>query len=108
MAQKVTTRYVDDLDGSEADGPVTFGLDGRDYEIDLSEINATQLRDSLAPYVEAARKVKGGKAAKATTRPSRNPESQAIREWAKAQGLPIKERGRVPEEYVIRYNNRAA
>ena len=27
MAQKVQTLYVDDLDGSEADGTIRFGLD---------------------------------------------------------------------------------
>ena len=28
MAQKVQTFFVDDLDGSEADGTVRFGVDG--------------------------------------------------------------------------------
>ena len=36
MAQKVQTFFVDDLDGSEAEGTVLFGLDGTRYEIDLS------------------------------------------------------------------------
>jgi len=48
MAQKVDVRFVDDLDGSEASGTVSFALDGRAYEIDLSEENAAKLRDSLA------------------------------------------------------------
>jgi hypothetical protein len=106
MAQKVITSYVDDLDGTAADGPVKFGLDGRNYEIDLSDDNAQRLRDALAPYVGAARK--GGKDAKATKAPARNPDSQAIREWCQEQGLPVKNRGRIPEEYVIRYNDRDA
>jgi hypothetical protein len=38
MAQKVQTLFVDDLDGSEAEGTVRFGLDGTDYEIDLNGI----------------------------------------------------------------------
>jgi hypothetical protein len=49
MAQKVQTLFVDDLDGSEAEGTVRFGLDGTDYEIDLNAKNAQQLRDALAP-----------------------------------------------------------
>jgi Lsr2 len=48
MAQKVQTLFVDDLDGSEAEGTVRFGLDGTDYEIDLNAKNARQLRDALA------------------------------------------------------------
>jgi hypothetical protein len=106
MAQQTLIHYVDDLDGTAADGPVKFGLDGRDYEIDLSDGNAQRLRDALAPYVGAARKL--GKAAKAAKAPPRNPETAAIRDWCREQGLQIKDRGRIPEEYVIRYNNRDA
>jgi hypothetical protein len=106
MAQQILTHYIDDLDGTAADGPVKFGLDGREYEIDLSDDNAQRLRNALAPYVGAARKL--GKAAKATKAPTRNPDTAAIREWCRAQGLEVKDRGRIPEEYVIRYNNRAA
>ncbi len=47
MAQKIQTLFVDDLDGSEAEGTVRFGLDGTDYEIDLNAENAQALRDAL-------------------------------------------------------------
>src|SRR5512138_1573289 len=57
MAQKVQILLTDDLDGSEAAGTVRFGLDGTDYEIDLSEKNESVLRDALAQYVGSARKV---------------------------------------------------
>jgi hypothetical protein len=30
MAQKIQTIFVDDIDGSEAEGTVRFGLDGTD------------------------------------------------------------------------------
>src|SRR6185503_15570604 len=56
MAQQVNVKFVDDLDGSDATGTVSFALDGRAYEIDLSEDNAARLRDSLASFVGAARK----------------------------------------------------
>ena len=49
MAQKVQTLYVDDLDGSEADGTIRFGLDGAEYEIDLNGKHTRELRDVLAP-----------------------------------------------------------
>jgi hypothetical protein len=44
VAQKVQTLFVDDIDGSDAEGTVRFGLDGTDYEIDLNAKNAQALR----------------------------------------------------------------
>ena len=68
MAQKIQTMFVDDLDGSEADGTVRFGLDGTHYEIDLSVVHAEELRSALAPYAKACRKGTG-----ATRLPSPQP-----------------------------------
>ena len=56
MAQKIQTLFVDDLDGSEAEGTVRFGLDGANYEIDLSTVHAEELRNVLAPYARAGRR----------------------------------------------------
>ena len=53
MAQKIQTLFIDDLDGSAAEGTVRFGLDGTEYEIDLNVAHARQLRDALARYVDA-------------------------------------------------------
>ncbi len=60
VAQKVQTLFIDDLDGSAAEGTVRFGLDGMEYEIDLNAGHAQQLRDALAAYVRAGRRVSGG------------------------------------------------
>ena len=59
MAQKVQTLLIDDLDGGEANGTVRFGIDGADYEIDLSAKHAEALRKALAPYLGAARRAPG-------------------------------------------------
>ena len=56
MAQKVEVRLEDDLDGGPAEHTVTFALDGKDYEIDLSNSNAEKLREALRPYVATGRK----------------------------------------------------
>ena len=56
MAQKVNIVLVDDIDGSEASETVVFAIDGRDYEIDLSDANAQKLRDAIAPFVAHARR----------------------------------------------------
>src|SRR4051794_19239453 len=59
MAQKVQVILVDDVDGGEAAETVSFALDGVSYEVDLSEKNASALRDALAPWVGHARRVGG-------------------------------------------------
>ncbi|GAB3285566.1 histone-like nucleoid-structuring protein Lsr2 [Parasphingorhabdus pacifica] len=112
MAQKVTVQLVDDVDGSEAESTVEFSLDGVDYTIDLSEDNATKLRDALASYVSSARRTggrkrPGGKANKsASAAPSAadRERNQAIREWAREQGMQVSDRGRIPSEIVEAYD----
>ena len=56
MAQKIQTLFIDDIDGGEAEGTVRFGLDGTDYEIDLSAKNAAALRKALAKYIDSGRR----------------------------------------------------
>ena len=116
MAQKVTVKLVDDLDGSEAGETVEFGLDGAFYEIDLSEDNAERLRDALAEYVEHARrsggrKRTGGRVAVAGRAPrtasADREQNQAMREWARKQGMNISDRGRIPKEVAEAYNAQA-
>jgi Lsr2 len=48
VAQKVQTLLIDDIDGSEAEGTVRFGLDGTGYEIDVNAAHAAELRGALA------------------------------------------------------------
>src|SRR2546430_9149112 len=89
MAQKVQTLFVDDLDGSAAEGAVRFSLDGTDYEIDLNAKNAQALRDALAHYIEAARRVSGG--ARRQPRDGRKASANGVnttqgREYAQAPG----------------------
>ena len=106
MAQKIQTLFIDDLDGSEAEGTVRFGLDGVEYEIDLSAEHARELRDALARYVGAARRATGSarRPARAGRRGSAGgPNPTEVREWAKEQGIEVKDRGRVPAELVVRF-----
>ena len=99
MAQKVQTLFVDDIDGSDAEGTVRFGLDGTDYEIDLNAKNAQALRDALARYMGAARRVSGSTRRQPSSgrkAPANGLNTTEVREWAKAQGIEVKDRGRVP------------
>jgi hypothetical protein len=59
VAQKIQTLFIDDIDGSEAEGTVRFALDGAEYEIDLNAKNAEALRKALSRYVDAARRSSG-------------------------------------------------
>src|SRR5579859_1227303 len=108
MAQKIQTLFIDDIDGGEADGTVRFGLDGAEYEIDLSVAHDAELRDALSRYVGHARKVTARGARQPAGRGAgRRPSSidtTAIRAWARENGIDIKERGRVPAEVVAKYH----
>ena len=47
MAQKVHIQLEDDIDGGPAEETITFALDGRGYEIELSASNTEKLREAL-------------------------------------------------------------
>ncbi|MBQ0985301.1 Lsr2 family protein [Streptomyces sp. F63] len=100
MAQKVQVLLVDDLDGGEADETVTFALDGKTYEIDLTTANADKLRSLLEPYTRSGRRTGGraaggrGKARGTSTGGSQ--DTAKIRAWAKENGYEVNDRGRVP------------
>jgi hypothetical protein len=104
MAQKVQLLFIDDIDGGEADGTVRFGLDGAEYEIDLSAKHSDEMRDALKNYITHARKVGGGprRAGRGPRKPS-TIDTVAVRAWARENGYDIKERGRVPAEVAAKY-----
>jgi hypothetical protein len=111
VAQKVTVQLVDDVDGSVAESTVEFGLDGVNYTIDLSAKNASDLRDALSAYVASARRTggrkrtgsKAGKAVGSAPSTADRERNQAIREWAREQGMQVSDRGRIPSEIVEAY-----
>lgn len=105
MAQKIQTLFTDDIDGSEAEGTVRFGLDGTEYEIDLNAGHAQALRTALARYVEAARRAPGARRPTQSRRRGNASglDSTKVRDWARSQGIEVKDRGRVPAELVVRF-----
>src|SRR5438270_13536945 len=107
MAQKIQTLFIDDIDGSEAEGTFRFGLDGTEYEIDLSKKHAEALRKSLELYVGAARKGPGSRRPGRTRRqPSANGASSTeVRAWAKSQRIAGKDRGRIPAALVVQFTS---
>ena len=104
MAQKVNIVLVDDLDGTEATETVTFGLDGVSYEIDLNDGNAAALREAMSGYVGHARKVSGGGRRARKSGASSTSNTKDVREWAKAQGMEVSERGRISADVQQAYD----
>lgn len=106
MAQQVHTLFIDDIDGGAAEGTVRFALDGTEYEIDLSAEHTAELHNALTNYITHARKV-GGAQRQRATRGRRGAASSfdtaKVREWARQNGLEIKDRGRVPADVVEKY-----
>lgn len=101
MAQKVSITLVDDIDGTSAAETLTFGLDGRQYEIDLNKKNAQKLRAALSGYVQVARAT--GKAKVQRTKTSSGPSAKEVRAWAQEQGIEVPAQGRVPKALVEQY-----
>jgi hypothetical protein len=107
MAQRIQTLLIDDLDGGEAAGTVRFGLDGTEYEIDLSAAHSDELRKALEQYLAHARRTGGtARSAARSRRGSAAVDSSKVRDWAKGQGIEVKDRGRVPADVVEQYNGR--
>ena len=105
MAQRVNVLLVDDIDGSDAEETIKFGLDGTHYEIDLNLKRAGELRALVAPFIEKARKVTGPGARSAQPRRSAvsDDRNKEIRDWARGRGLKVNERGRIPADIVAEY-----
>jgi Lsr2 len=115
MAQQTTVRFIDDLDGSDAVGTVSFALENRTYEIDLSDENTDKLHDALAPFIEHGRQVSGRGAGRGRRRGQSQPseekkparsnreETAAIRQWARANGHKVNDRGRISKSVVEAY-----
>jgi len=116
VAKRTIHVLVDDIDGGDAEETVKFALDGVQYEIDLSEKNASKLRDAFGPFVAAGTRVGrggvvvGGRAATARGRGGASADrdqNKAIREWAQSKGIQVSDRGRIKQEIVDRYNAEA-
>lgn len=110
MARVVEVRNVDDVDGSEADETVTYAVDGIEYQIDLSAENAEKFRDTFAPWVEKSRRApsrRGGRrqsAAKPSpTGRGKEVDSAQVRDWARANGIDVSAKGRLPASLVEQF-----
>jgi hypothetical protein len=110
MATETFTRLVDDLDGSKAERTVAFSWDGKSYSIDLSRKNIAALERSLQPFIAAARRTHPSRQARGRGRRTarggaieNTRDSRLIREWARANGYQVSDRGRIGAEIITAY-----
>ena len=105
MAQKISVELTDDTNGKTADETVTFGLDGREFEIDLTSKNAAALRKAFATYVQHGRRVGGRRPRGASPKAagSNGTDTRAVREWASKNGHTVSDRGRIPNHVLEAY-----
>ena len=109
MAQRVQVELVDDLNGEVAQETVRFGVDGTEYEIDLTEENAQKLRSTLSEYVDKGRKARSGRKGQGSQQTgsgnrSKREDTQQIRQWAQDNGYNPSSRGRITQSIVDAYN----
>jgi hypothetical protein len=102
MAQKVITRLIDDLDGSEIeDGSgrtISFAFDGEAFEIDLNGKHLQEMTAALGPFMSAARRP--GSQASGTDRAAKGPTPGEVRLWAMEHGYEVSKRGRLSANVV--------
>lgn len=101
VAHKRIVELVDDLDQTVIDdgGTYSFSLNGRAYEIDLTSDNLDKLRELLAPFIAAGRRVRGT----SVQRSKSSGETSAVRAWAQQNGYTVSDRGRIPAEIIAAY-----
>ena len=103
MATRIEVALEDDLDGGPADETLRFAIGGTEYEIDLSKKNAKTFRKGLGPFAEHARKAGPGQRRRPARTSSARQRSADIRTWAKANGIPVSDRGRIPASVAEQY-----
>jgi hypothetical protein len=103
MVRKVQFVLQDDINGQEPAQTVYFSLDRKDYEIDLTEQNAAELRGCLAPWIASARRASTGLIPQPRAKTRRSADTVDIRRWAKDNDIPVHQRGRISADLRSRY-----
>jgi len=107
MAQLTEVILTCDVhDGAaEAVETVAFTVEGQSYECELCDPHLTEFREAMEIWSSHSRTVTGGRRASAGGRGTRRrtivgdgPSTADVREWARAEGIPVSSRGRVPAE----------
>jgi Lsr2 len=103
MAKKIQTTIVDDIDGASGAKPVTFGLNGVAYRIDLAPKNEEKLHNALQEFINHAAKQRPTTAKATGKRSERDYDIVKLREWAAKKKIDLPQRGRIPAAIVERF-----
>ncbi|MDR2895548.1 MAG: Lsr2 family protein [Propionibacteriaceae bacterium] len=107
MSTSTITVYHDDLTGEEIPaGSVRvtqFSLGNQQYELDLSEYSYGQFQEAIAPYIRNAHPVARAAARGRKAGASNGPATKKVRAWALSQGIPVSDRGRIPQHIIDAY-----
>ena len=112
MASRTQVILISDLSGEEVGaGGETVNFSYRDvgYSIDLSAKEARAFDKAMAMYIEHAQRKSGQRIIGNMRRhkPPRDRERlQAAREWLRANGYQVSDRGRIKAELMDLYNQR--
>lgn len=101
--KKTQVVLVDDIDGGAADDTIVFAFKGVSYEIDLSEAHIEEMTADFAKWTQKARRVGGSRTRSRSAKPKADSRAALIREWAKAEGVAVNERGRISADVVAAY-----
>lgn len=115
ITQVVVTCDLEDGDVSASDS-LTFSYNGKNYTLDLCKEHLNEVKGVLETYATAGHSAgrggrgrrrgaaPAGRAPRASRAAAPRGESQAeIREWARAQGYAVGDRGRIPAEVRAAY-----
>jgi hypothetical protein len=111
--EETTVTLIDDFDGGTAAETLTFAVDNKVYEIDLSKANAREFRQALRPYVERARAAhRDGSShrARGASSRTRSPRREGydrseVRAWAKSNRIKVAPRGRIANDVVEKWRS---
>lgn len=105
MAREVIERITCDICGSDQQtGTLELGWEGDLFEIDVCQQHDTELRDAIGKVAEKGRRKQLPSFRTARARASarrqveQGPSAREMREWARANGMEVPEKGRIPAE----------
>jgi hypothetical protein len=110
VAQRVSVTYACDYDDKEIpegqQRSLAFGIDGRDYEIDLCKKHSDRFGGLISKFTQHARRPAQKGAPKRKRRTAANRQHSAeIRAWAKDQGMEVNDRGRIPGSVLTAFES---
>lgn len=107
MAKKTVEVFTSDLSEAPADQTVTFAVNGKGYEIDLTDAEAVTFLETFSKYVDVSRPAANVRGSKGRSASSKAPSNAAtIRKWAESQGIAVPKRGRIPADVVKAFNEK--